>query len=593
MGTLLNAIANGNTQRRVSQAQIDQSRITGENTQALTAQQNLANDLTEQDAKDGNIITRAWADTNGDPQAALKNAVSAGVSSKGNQALQRFISDHQTGLLTQEGKSLENHAAANTQAGNAWQALQDAPDEKKPEVWATMVRPTMQRLAPGAQWSTQVPDAQIVAAHLGLNGFTEKLVKQAQDRAATNASDASTQKTKQEMTAAAKAQGIQELQTITDPNTGMPSPEAYAAWRQKHPEIVAPDVPVKGFISSLTRSTIPVKDQPEFDIQTHQAAALQNLTPESVDQQVDAVIPPAGDSVALNTRTKALARHAISMGLPLTAVQAVIKDGSDQLGRTETAMRTAAGTAPTKISINLAEHQNRQGSQDSSVLSDDDFKRAGAEYAITGVMPALGNGSGPVKQRLIHEKMEFARNSGLGPRDMALAGAAFKGDAKSLAAFQTQRDQIASFEQTAQKNLDQFIGLASKIPDTGMPWLNQPLRSLDANVVGSANMAAINAARQVANNEIAKVTSGGGLGGVLSDSARKEVDNFNPQKATLKQTLAVARVLKTDMANRRGSMDNTLESIRGRVGTFGAGGATGGAHTEHWVRDASGKLVKQ
>ena len=136
-----------------------------------------------------------------------------------------------------------------------------------------------------------------------------------------------------------------------------------------------------------------------------------------------------------------------------------------------------------------------------------------------------------------------------------------------MAQFQTQRDAIVSFENTAQKNIDTFLQLAEKIPDTGIPWLNKPLRELDEKLVGSTYMAAVNAARQVANNEIAKVTAGGGLGGVLSDSARHEVDRFNPKEATLAQYKRIVTVLKADMAARHEAMDNSLAEIRGRIGT--------------------------
>jgi hypothetical protein len=168
--------------------------------------------------------------------------------------------------------------------------------------------------------------------------------------------------------------------------------------------------------------------------------------------------------------------------------------------------------------------------------------------------------------RIAHYANQWARDNGLSAADLVTMQAAYAGDKESLKKFQAQRDQIASFEQTAQKNLDLFLGLAGKIPDTGIPWLNRPLRDLNQNLVGSENMAAVNAARQVANNEIAKVTSGGGLGGVLSDSARNEVAGYNPNNATFAQTKAVANILKQDMANRHQSMDATLSDIKSRIG---------------------------
>ena len=149
--------------------------------------------------------------------------------------------------------------------------------------------------------------------------------------------------------------------------------------------------------------------------------------------------------------------------------------------------------------------------------------------------------------------------------DLATSIAAHKADSGSLAGLQKNRDAVISFENTAGKNLDMFLNLASKIPDSGSPWINRPLRSLDTSALGSSEVAAANAARQVANNEIAKVTSNPGLGGQLSDSARHEVEAFNPQSATFEQALAVAKVLKQDMANRHDALDNQLAEIKGRL----------------------------
>lgn len=198
-------------------------------------------------------------------------------------------------------------------------------------------------------------------------------------------------------------------------------------------------------------------------------------------------------------------------------------------------------------------------------LNDDDFKRLGVQYAITGVMSSLGNGSGIVKQRITHEAQEYARQAGLSPRDLALAQASYKGDMASLKDLQTKRDQIVSFENTAQKNIDTFLQLAAKIPDTGIPWLNTPVRLIDRKLAGSENMAAVDAARTVANNEIAKVTSGGGLGGVLSDNARHEIEAFNGKDLTFGQVKKVVEILKRDMSSRHAAMDEMLGEIKART----------------------------
>lgn len=335
---------------------------------------------------------------------------------------------------------------------------------------------------------------------------------------------------------------------------------SYDQIRKDNPEGTAdwPTLYNANTAKSLLKRAIPIEKQVELGI-----ANLSDVDPQHVDQQVDAL----NLSPALSSRTKLMVRSAMARG-DLKGAQAIVKDASDQMGRTETAVATAKATEPIKIDIASATDAAKLAK---SGITEDDLQRAGTEYALTGVMPALGMSSG-ARSKILHYKEQFARDSGLSPKDLATAAAAYKGDSKSLENFQKQRDQIVSFEQTARKNLDLFLDAADKIPDTGVPWLNTPIRALDASVVGSANMAAVNAARQVANNEIAKVTSGGGLGGVLSDSARKEVSNYNPQNATFAQTKAVAKILKQDMQNRRESMDATLGEIKNRIGNPGGAG---------------------
>ena len=250
--------------------------------------------------------------------------------------------------------------------------------------------------------------------------------------------------------------------------------------------------------------------------------------------------------------------------------------------RTDQAVAAAKATAPIKIYTAAGEAAARA---DAAGLTDDDYARAGEQYMRTGVMPSLGRDS-VTRGKVVRAGNEWARDNGLSPSDVVTMQAAYAGDKDSLKKFQSQRDQIVSFEQTAQKNLDLFLNAAAKIPDTGVPWVNKPLRELNANAIGSENMAAVNAARQVANNEIAKVTSGGGLSGVLSDSARHEVESYNPASATFAQTKAVAQVLKQDMANRHGSMDATLSDIKSRIG--GGGTQQGGQQQPQYLRTSTG-----
>lgn len=306
------------------------------------------------------------------------------------------------------------------------------------------------------------------------------------------------------------------------------------------------------------------KTQLEGDELQHKLDLIKNSKPTDVLALVDQVIPPGvKENTALNARTKAMVSSALAQG-DIKGAQDAIKTGAAEIRQLEVATdpRVQAG----KVAVTIANANARNESNLSATgQTNDDFKRAGEEYARTGVMPQLGRDS-VSRGKIQHFSNEWARDNNLSPADIITMRAAYHGDKKSLEKLQSQRDQIISFENTATKNLDLFLNAADKIPDTGVPWINAPIRTLDEKLVGSANMAAVNAARQVANNEIAKVTSGGGLSGVLSDSARKEVSEYNPRDATFAQTKAVAKVLKQDMANRHSSLDNSLTDIKSRIG---------------------------
>ncbi len=152
---------------------------------------------------------------------------------------------------------------------------------------------------------------------------------------------------------------------------------------------------------------------------------------------------------------------------------------------------------------------------------------------------------------------------------------------------QKQRDAVVSFENTANANLDRFLETAKGVVDSGSPLINRPLRTIGRDVLGSQNQAAFDAARLVAQNEIAKVTSNPNLTGQLSDAARKEVEAAMSPNATLGQIYSVAKVLRADMASRHEALDQQLGAIQGRIKTIGTPAA---APTIRHFNPATGKL---
>ncbi len=247
------------------------------------------------------------------------------------------------------------------------------------------------------------------------------------------------------------------------------------------------------------------------------------------------------------------------------------------------AVEAARHNKATEAQAALA-HRDSQG--DKTDLTPEGLDAAAMMFAKTGQLPALGNGDKTTRKAIINRAAALV--PGL---DVATAKADFGANTASLRGMQTQRDTISAFEKTAAKNIDLFLDQAGKVVDTGSPLANTLVRHVSGKMLGSPDQAAYEAARQVAVNEIAKITNGGGLSGVLSDSARKEIGDFNPQNATLKQTVAVMRLLKRDMANRASSMDDQIGAITDRIKKAGATPAAPPATGSVTVQTPAGRFT--
>ena len=202
-------------------------------------------------------------------------------------------------------------------------------------------------------------------------------------------------------------------------------------------------------------------------------------------------------------------------------------------------------------------------------LSEEAKNQAADRYAATGVLPSLGMGAAGAAMRKDIMNRASERSAG---QSLAVNSAEYKANQQSLTGLQKNFDMVTAFENTAGKNLDQFLSVANKVADSGSPWVNKPLRAVDQSALGSADQAAFNAARATALTEIAKVLNSSNASGVLSDSARSEVGELIGKDATLKQIISAANILKQDMANRHNAYQQQIGEIQKRLGGAQGGG---------------------
>jgi hypothetical protein len=203
--------------------------------------------------------------------------------------------------------------------------------------------------------------------------------------------------------------------------------------------------------------------------------------------------------------------------------------------------------------------------------------QAAERWYSTGQLPPAVRGAAGLAQN----RMIMNRAAELHPQaNLAANTAEYKANADSLRKLQTSYDQVSAFENTARKNMDLAQQLTRNIPDLGSRFANIPLRGLSAGMIGSENMARFNTALQTAQTEAAKVLNNPQASGVLSDSARGDLQRIVDGSLPTGSLIGVFDTLRQDMANRNQSYSEQIATIKGRLGqpqaAQGAGGGAGG-----------------
>ena len=225
------------------------------------------------------------------------------------------------------------------------------------------------------------------------------------------------------------------------------------------------------------------------------------------------------------------------------------------------------------------------------MLDDKTIDMLADNFAKTGQLPQMGMGKAGALLKT--EIMRRAANRGAESPDLAGSSAEYKANRASLQKLQTQADAMDAFENTALGNLHRFLDTARTTIPSGSPLWNAPAEAFMQQVAGDPRMAAMNAARQTAVQEISKVLGGSTGQNAVSDSARTEASELLPKNASFAQIEAAANILEKDMQTRKTAVHGQLADIHGRLG--------GKAKTEptaepsgvrKFVRGPDGKLTE-
>jgi hypothetical protein len=218
-------------------------------------------------------------------------------------------------------------------------------------------------------------------------------------------------------------------------------------------------------------------------------------------------------------------------------------------------------------------------------VTDGALDQAAERYFQTGQLPPSG-GRGPAAMAQNKAIMNRAAELHAG-ESITEASANYAANKKSLEGLQKNFDQVSAFENTAKKNIDLLQDTAKKIPDLGSRFANIPVRAISASMIGTDNMAAFKTALNTAQTEAAKVLNSSNASGVLSDSARHELQQIIDGDMPYSAMVTSLSILKQDMQNRHDAYQDQITDIKGRMKTKPAGGSGGGQFS---VTDPNGKV---
>lgn len=199
-------------------------------------------------------------------------------------------------------------------------------------------------------------------------------------------------------------------------------------------------------------------------------------------------------------------------------------------------------------------------------LDSDAVDMAAYEYIQTGKLPPMGMGQAgvAVRTKILKRAAELAKQSGTPVSDLPGHQSEFHADSQTLGKLTQQYHAVQAFESTAVKNGDRLVSLANKVDKTGMPVFEKWVRA-GKKATGDADVAQLNAQMQLYRAEVAKILTNPNLSGQLSDSARKEVEEFLSGASSAKQIAAVHNLLKQDFGNRSQALKDQIGELRGQM----------------------------
>jgi hypothetical protein len=209
------------------------------------------------------------------------------------------------------------------------------------------------------------------------------------------------------------------------------------------------------------------------------------------------------------------------------------------------------------------------------------------QYVNTGQLPQMGAGitAAALRRAVINRAPELAGGATPGVRgtggnarvvpDMAGAAGDYKANTESLKHMQQQADAVNGFTRTLDKNIGVLEQSLKNLSSSNSPLLNKALRWAQKNATANPDLTAFVNAVNTVRSEVAKINSGATGSGGAPIAVLQEMEHGLSDDMTPAQIMAAIRVYLKDSENRRQSMDEQMQEIRGRIGNKKTAAPTG------------------
>ena len=159
------------------------------------------------------------------------------------------------------------------------------------------------------------------------------------------------------------------------------------------------------------------------------------------------------------------------------------------------------------------------------------------------------------------------KDSGLKPEDLVKFRISAKNNAASSQKLTAQANAVDAFEGLARNNGERVLELISKLDQTGVPLTEGLLRSA-RNKLGSDDAAELQSVLTTFQTETSRILSNPNMTGVVSDSARHEVQDMVPGNMSSSQARRVINRIFTEMDVRKHYTQQANETALGRASSI-------------------------